>query len=388
MSSRAEVIKLINDLLGQLAQSSYDLFTESSAQSVLRKCLPNMQVDVLLMDLYGDSGPHIDFLKTLRRHYPKLPVIGLVQSEDEISQIEFIAHGIQECLSVQGLQAARLNRVLRFARARLASCIKDDDERSYLHALLESIPDKIYFKDRDGRFLRVSQSMAKALGCTSYKELIGKSDLDFFHEDHARAAFQDEQQVMRKREPIVGKLEREVRKDGSEAWVSTTRVPLINSADFVIGTLGISRDVTRLWEAERALDRERLFLRTILDSITDSIFVKDAEGRYLLSNRAHARSIGVADPAEVIGKTVFDFFPEDFARPFHESDLELLNSGEVILEKEEQRKLSDGTVGWFLTSKIPFRNPKTGDIGIVGISREITRRKLLEERVAAAEAKG
>ncbi len=126
-------------------------------------------------------------------------------------------------------------------------------ERSLLNSLLNTIPDHIYFKDEKSRFIKVSKSLAEWFNVKSVDGLMGKTDFDFFTEEHARPAFEDEQEIMKTGNPIEGKVEKETHPDGRITWVSTTKVPRYGKKGNVIGILGISRDVTekKLWEEER-----------------------------------------------------------------------------------------------------------------------------------------
>jgi phosphoserine phosphatase RsbU/P len=123
-------------------------------------------------------------------------------------------------------------------------------DHELLMALMDTIPDRIYFKDRDGRFLSVNIAMRDYLNVSDEQAIKGKTDFDFFLPEHAKEAFADEQLVLATGEPIVGKVEREILPSGRIAWVSTTKVPMRDSGGSIIGTCGISRDITE--EHEKA----------------------------------------------------------------------------------------------------------------------------------------
>jgi hypothetical protein len=126
-------------------------------------------------------------------------------------------------------------------------------ERNLLSALMDNVPDHIYFKDADSRFIRISKAHAKSFGLEDAAQALGKTDFDFFTEDHARAAFEDEREIIRTGRPMVGVEEKETWPDGRETWVSTTKVPFSDSTGKVIGTFGISRDITERKQAEKLL---------------------------------------------------------------------------------------------------------------------------------------
>ena len=113
---------------------------------------------------------------------------------------------------------------------------------------------RVYFKDLHSRFLLVSAGcIATPTPGHAVEELIGKTDFDFYSEEHAAAAFEDEQQIIRSGEPMVGKLERETFHDRADAWVSTSKMPLRDKRGQIIGTFGITRDITAQIKAEKAL---------------------------------------------------------------------------------------------------------------------------------------
>ena len=122
-------------------------------------------------------------------------------------------------------------------------------ESSLMQALMDNITDAIYFKDNEGRFTRVNR-YAPYRGNASPEEVVGKTDCDFFAEEHARAAYDDEQRIMRTGQPIIDKEEKETYPDGSATWLSTTKVPTFDEAGRVTGIVGISRDITERKRAE------------------------------------------------------------------------------------------------------------------------------------------
>jgi PAS domain S-box-containing protein len=119
-----------------------------------------------------------------------------------------------------------------------------------LNALMNNIPDYIYFKDESSHFMRISKSMVKLFNANSPEDLVGKSDFDFHTKENAEKFFMEEQEIMRSIKPIVDKVVQEKFDDGREQWVSTTKMPLFNTTGEVVGTWGISKIITDLKQAE------------------------------------------------------------------------------------------------------------------------------------------
>ena len=128
-------------------------------------------------------------------------------------------------------------------------------ERDLLRTLMEYSPDRIYFKDAESHILIASKSMAAMFGLKSADELIGKTDFDLFTEEHARPAYKDEQEIIRTSEPVIGRVEKEVGKDGRVSWALTNKIPFRNKTGEIIGTFGISKEITTIKEKEIEIEQ-------------------------------------------------------------------------------------------------------------------------------------
>ena len=127
--------------------------------------------------------------------------------------------------------------------------------------LLENTPDQVYFKDRQGRFLRASRAVAEYMDVANPDDLIGKTDFDFWSEQTAREASADEQRIIATGQPLIGKIEKLIHPDGRITWDYTTKLPLKDSNGQIIGICGINKDFTAIKEMEDALAEERNRLR-------------------------------------------------------------------------------------------------------------------------------
>lgn len=130
-------------------------------------------------------------------------------------------------------------------------------ERAILHGLLDGVPDNIYCKDRESRFLVLSRALAQRFGLKSYTEAVGKTDFDFFTEEHARQAFNDEQRIIATGQPVLGLIEKETWADGRVTWGLTTKTPLRDNKGEIIGTCGVTKDITDLKETEDQLAKAK-----------------------------------------------------------------------------------------------------------------------------------
>jgi len=174
---------------------------------------------------------------------------------------------------------------------------KTEKELAYQHGLLQSlldaVPDSIYFKDTDSKFVKVNKAKAMHSNTTP-ENMIGKTDFDFLPENDAKRIYKDDQKVMKTGKSLVNKTEKYVNKDGDERWISVTKIPRYNQDRETIGTMGISRNITELKKSEKRY-------RDLFETAMDPIIIFDTEGNFVDINKKVTELLGHSKK-DLIGK--------------------------------------------------------------------------------------
>src|SRR5207244_5756096 len=154
-----------------------------------------------------------------------------------------------------------------------------------------------------------------------------------------------------------------VRPDGSIRWMRSRGFPVNDPAGQLSCFAGLAEDITERKHAEEALAQARYLLHTLMDNLPDNIYFKDAASRFVRINKALTTYFGLSDPAQAIGKTDFDFFTEEHARPAYADEQEIMRTGQPVIGKDEKETWLDGRVRWVSTTKMPFRDSDGPIIG-------------------------
>lgn len=248
--------------------------------------------------------------------------------------------------------------------------------------LMENIPLSIYFKDKEGRLIKISKFKEQSdIG----KETIGKTDFDLYPEEAARRYTANDKHVMETKQPILNREEAPiVGANGVERYFLTTKAPVVDDEGNVMGIVGITADITQQKKAEKALERERTLLRTLIDLLPGPIYAKDAACRKILANRADLHNMGFKTEAEALGKTDFDIYPKEIAEKFYADDQAIIQTGQPVIGREEVN-IVNGEPRYFLTSKVPLRDTTGQVTGLVGVGIDITEYKKAEKERIEAE---
>lgn len=261
-------------------------------------------------------------------------------------------------------------------------------DRSLLRVLMDHIPDPIYFKDSQGRFMRINRAAAMKFGLNDPQQAIGKSDFDFYTSEHAQVAFYDEQQILHTGQAMVAKEECETLPNRPAVWVVTTRLPIRDEMEAVIGTFGISRDITEKKNVEIALQKSEERYRAIIEQSADGIALIDESGLISEWNKA-MENLTALCKSEVIRRPLWDIeyqlARDDRKSPalyrrLKESKLKVLSATPVSSHtREVEIQCPDGVHRHVLISDFSV---ETSDGRLHGsIIRDITARKQAEEKL-------
>jgi PAS domain S-box-containing protein len=379
LSDEVAIAGELRSILCSTAGLPYTVMIKASFEDTL-KSIDTFPPQVVVADMAHPAA--LKLLNHLKTSDFGGGLVALFSNEEEITGSAMAHCPVQDNLCKSRMDPLLVRQVLRFARQRRHSQLLLAREQSLFAELLNNTPDRIYFKDRHSRFIRVNMGMARAFGFENPDDLRGKTDFDLHPRERAQDAFNDEQEILRTGQPLLGKDEIERHVDDAVHWVHTIKMALRNPRGEIIGTMGISRDITNEKLAELALEREKKLLSTLLQVLPDNLFVKDAKGRYLISNPAHWKEFGLDNEEQIIGKRAYDFFPPEIARELSAQDKVVRESNKPIYNVEEFRPANDlHPARWLLTSKVPLKDPVTGEILMVGISRDITEQKNTQEKL-------
>ncbi len=292
-------------------------------------------------------------------------------------------------------------------RSRVGRALKR--ERNEQQTIFHSVPAMIWFKDANNRILRANRLAAESIGRT-VEEVEGKSTFELYPDEAAKYQ-QDDLDVIRSGKPKLGIVERYEIPGGEKRWIRTDKVPYRDASDNIVGVVVFAVDITEQKKAQEALqkahdelelrvkartaeltqanenlrremdEREKVEerLQQIIDNTTAVIYVKDAEGRYVLVNRRFEELFHVRRN-QMAGRTDYDVFPKEASDAFRANDRRVFESGQPV-EFEETVPHDDG-LHHYISLKFPLCDAQGRPRAVCGISADITERKRSEQVVA------
>lgn len=254
-----------------------------------------------------------------------------------------------------------------------------------LHSIFENTAEGIFQSSADGAYQKVNPALARIYGYESPEAMLTElTDIgrQLYVDPERRSQFV----AVLERRNRISHFESEVwRRDGVKIWISENARAVRDENGSLLYYEGTVQDITERKAAQDALAKERNMLRTVIDAWPDIVYVKDTQGRYLLSNRAHTENLGMNDPSEIVGRKPEDFFLPSRAARLSEEDLELMRTGKTVINREEVRIAGTNEQRWFLCAKIPLYDSAGVVTGLVCLSRDLTEQKLAEQQLRQSQ---
>ncbi|MGC3944043.1 MAG: PAS domain S-box protein [Chryseolinea sp.] len=243
----------------------------------------------------------------------------------------------------------------------------------FLQAMLNNIPDGVFWKDRDSKYLGANKLFMQIANCNSEEELLGKTDFDFPWIEQAERLRNDDREVMETNTSKLYYVEPLRNADGKIHYNLVTKVPLLDDGGQVMGVLGTFRDITEQIEIELALKESEKLFKSVVQNASAIIYIIDREGKFKLSEGLGLAALGLK-AGEVIGKSVFEMYADV---PEITSAIRRALSGEVI---ENEITINGIT---YSTRYAPMFNEANEISDILCISFDISSRKKLEEELSS-----
>lgn len=258
-------------------------------------------------------------------------------------------------------------------------------ERDLFNILMENITDAIYFKNKKGEFIRVNTPMARRFGARGTEDMIGKTDFDFFAKSHAKEAWEDEQQIMETGQPIINKEEKEIWPNGDITWALTTKMPLRNPRGEVIGTFGVSKDITKLKKYSKIIEEKKKYFEALFNSSMNGILSLNEKSEVLDVNQAFESMFGYTKK-ELLGRDIDPLLSgsEEMLKQAKQITKAIQSGERVVLETVRSKKSGEKIDVKIYGSPIMLNGKK---IGVLGIYHDITERKEYERQLKEAKEK-
>ena len=419
---RVGSIAIVSDLAE--LQAKMRSYNEISALGLLLSVLTTIFISSRLLRFVTDPILQLAAVAGKVSSEENYALRAIPQSNDEVGRLIQSFNGMLERIQERDTKLKEINDELELRveartqelqlevgeRVRAEEALSE--ERKVLRALIDNVPDFMYVKDAQSRFLVANSALARSIGFKNPQELLGKTDFDFFPEELAQAYYDDEQNVIRSGQTLVNHEEACIDAQGNTIWLLMTKVPLYDKDGQAAGIAGIGRDITerRRMESERqkakealeertkqlqseveervlaqaTLSAERQILRALIDNVPDYMYVKDTDCRFLLANLAVATQMGAKNPEELIGKTDFDFYPRELATTFFEDEQRVIRSGKAEINREESGLDPKGNFSQVLTTQVPLRDTSGKVTGLVGVGHDITHLKKIQAEMQGA----
>jgi len=256
-----------------------------------------------------------------------------------------------------------------------------------LQLIINTIPQSIFWKNKDLIYQGCNYSFANRAGFKSPTEIVGKTDCDLpGNQEHVESYSKIDRQVIESNTPIYQIIEPQLTIQGKQRWLQTSKVPIHNQDGKVIGILGSYEDITERIEAQQKLDRQQQTLRAILDNAPIWILMTDVNGKVKFVNNTLCENIGIPESRFLEVEQYHQLFPEKEAANLYRSDANCWVSN-LPSQSEETFRFIDGKQHNLKVIKVKIQDDNNQVFGLMSLGLDITESKQAQQKLQESEAK-
>lgn len=375
--------RLVGDMLGQARNLPADISAATNLHAGFA-ALRGQPFDLAILDVSVPDGAGLANITLLKAEAPRLPIIAAGAADDEIIAHEAVQAGAQDYLVKGHLTPGWLERTLRYAIERHRSGLALLTAEEKYHSIFDHLVEGIFRTTPDGQYLLANPALARIYGYASPEDLmenITNIGLRLYVQEGRRDEFV---RLMQEHDTLTDFESEIFRKDGTTIWISENCRAIRDAQGQLRYYEGTVEDITQRREAEENLRRSEALYHSLVKNIPQNIFRKDIQGRFTFANEQYCQHYK-CKLEDILGKTDFDFFPNELAEKYRRDDWRVMESGQTLKHIEEHHPT--GQEQQFVqVVKSPLLGADGRIIGLQGMFWDVTMERVAEERIRKANA--
>ena len=340
--------------------------------------------DVAILEFFLTDGAGLPNISILRTAAPRVPVMVVGSADDEALAVEAVHAGAQDYLVKSQINPHWLVRSIRYAIERHQADIALLDAEKQYRGIFDHLVEGIFQTNSEGRYLLANAALARIYGYASPQELL-HSVTDIGRKLYVLPGRRDEFiRIMQEHDTITDFESQIYRKDGSVIWISENCRAIRDGEGKLLYYEGTVEDITQRQAAEMKVRDSEALYHSLVETLPQNILRKDLSERFTFANQQFCKTLD-RKLEDIIGKTDFDFFPEEMAAKYQRDDRRVMETGEPFETVEEHQPPGHGKM-YVQVVKTPLRGADGQIIGLQGIFWDITKERQMEENLRHSEA--
>lgn len=375
--------RAVSGMLDQARDTVGAVVATASLEEAIAR-LSTEKFDVILLELFLPDGAGLLNISLLKEQAPHVPIIAIGAADDETLALEAVHVGAQDYLVKGQLSPRWLLRSIRYTSERHEADMTLLAAEENYRGIFDHLVEGIFQTTPDGRYLMANVALARIYGYATPEELMA-SVTDIGRRLYVQPGRREEfVRIMQERDTITGFESQIFHKDGSVIWISENCRAIRDANGKLLYYEGTVEDITQRRQAEQNLRDSEALYHSLVETITQNIFRKDIQGRFIFANQRFCNLLG-RKLDEIVGKTDFDFFPKELAEKYRSDDRRVMETGQAFQAIEEHQE--PGREMMFVqVVKTPLYDATGWIIGVQGIFWDITQERLAAESVRQANA--